>query len=136
LRRLHDAEVDEVVSELRPHEEFGGEVDDGAVFPLEVGMRRVDPAMQHQVAHGVGEGNVIVVAGRHLLELGLHAKQLFFDGAADLVRRHARIAGCHVSPSFPPMARSGVAGSQVQIIFLAARSRLRKNDLDSHRRRS
>ena len=67
------------------------QLNDGAALARVVGMRGVDPAPQQQVAHRVGEREIVVVTRRHLGKLGLHAEEFLENGAADLVRRHARI---------------------------------------------
>ncbi len=59
---VHDAEVDEVVAQVRPHQEFGGQVGHRARWLALVGLGGADPALHQAVAQGVGQRLVEVVA--------------------------------------------------------------------------
>ena len=72
-----DAEVDEAVTELRPHQELRGEIADHLqVLARQHALDRLDPAVQQPVAHGTGQGQVPVVARGDLRHPGLDVMQI------------------------------------------------------------
>ena len=81
--RLEDAEVDQVVAEVRAHEEFGREIRDGARSLLGVGRGGADPALQHAVADRIGQRHVVVVLGGQGRELALHVEEIVEERALD-----------------------------------------------------
>ena len=87
--RFEYAEIDEVVAEVRTQEEFRGEIRDGARAVLGVRRRRADPALQHAIAHGVGERHVVVVLGGERRELALHVEQAVQERVLDGLFRQA-----------------------------------------------
>ncbi len=70
------AEVDQVVAQVRSHQELGGEIGHGARAKRRVGRGRAYPAVQHPVAHGVREGHVVIVLRGERGSLSLHAKEI------------------------------------------------------------
>ena len=78
-----DAEVADVVPELRAHEVLGGEIDDGAVLAVEVRARRAHPAVQEPVADDVREREVAVVGGGDAGELGEVEEELPLEVVGD-----------------------------------------------------
>jgi hypothetical protein len=80
LDAFEDAEIHEVVAEMRPHQEFGREVGDRARAALGVGLRGADPALQHAVAHRECERHVVIVLGRERREFPLHVEQVVEEG--------------------------------------------------------
>ena len=80
-RRFVKTEIDEVFPKLRADEEFSGKIDGGATRLLKVGFGGLHPVEQHPVAHGVGEGEVIVVLRGDLGKPSNHAEKLVFDGS-------------------------------------------------------
>jgi len=69
-RRGVQAEREQVGGELGADQELGRQVDHAAALALEVGPRRLDPAVQDAIAHREREREELVVAGRDLGELG------------------------------------------------------------------
>ena len=65
------------------HQELGGEIRDRARAVLGVGFGGTDPAMQHAVAHRVGERHVVVVLGGQGRDLALHVKQVIQEGVLE-----------------------------------------------------
>ncbi|MNM92764.1 hypothetical protein D3C81_1051080 [compost metagenome] len=88
--RLHDAEVDEVVAQVRPHQEFGGQVGHRARWLALVGLGRADPALHQAVAHGVGQRLVEVVAAGVAGQLALGVEHVIEKGAPDGGAGHRR----------------------------------------------
>jgi hypothetical protein len=82
-RRTLDAEGEEVITELRPHQVLGGEVDDRAVLLFEVRARGADPPVQDPVAHRAGEREVVIVSRRDARELCDLEEELFDERLAD-----------------------------------------------------
>ena len=85
-RLLHlrvDAEVDQVVAQVRADQELGRQVGDRARALLGVGRGRADPALQQAVAHHVGERQVVVALGGQGRELALHVEQVVQEGALE-----------------------------------------------------
>ena len=70
-----NAQIDEVVAQVRAHEEFRGKIGDGARLLPRVGLRGADPAMQQLIAHHVGERHVVVAPGGERGKLALHVEQ-------------------------------------------------------------
>ena len=83
LDPLHDAEIDEVVAQMRPHQKFGRQVGDGARSLPGVDRRGADPMLQHAVAHGIGQGHVVIVAGGQRGKLSLHIEQVVEEGVLE-----------------------------------------------------
>ena len=75
-----DAEVDEVVGEMRPGEELCREVADDADILRLVVLDGGDPALDEAVADGVREGHVEVVDGGALAVAALHTEQVVQKG--------------------------------------------------------
>jgi hypothetical protein len=82
-RVVVDAEVDEVVAEMRPHQELGGEVADRSRALLGVGGGGRNPALQHAVAHGVRQRHVVVGLRRERRELALDVEEVVEEGVLD-----------------------------------------------------
>ena len=77
-RPLHlviDAEIDQVVAQVRTHQELGRQIGDRARTLLRIGRCGADPALQKAIAHHVGERHVVVVPGGQRGELALHVEQ-------------------------------------------------------------
>ena len=64
-RLVVDAQVDQVLLEVRPQQEFRGEVADDPHVRLVVGSNRVEPAFEQAVADGARQRRVEVVRRRH-----------------------------------------------------------------------
>ena len=75
LDPVEDAEIDEVVAEVRAHQELGRQIRDGSRALLGVRGRGADPALQHAVAHRKGERHVVVVFGGERREFALHVEK-------------------------------------------------------------
>ena len=86
---VHDAEVDQVVDQMRPQQVFGGKVTDRPCIGLLVGSGGVDPAFEQAVAHGVGRGHVEIVQGGHLGEPALEVEEVVDVGLLEGIFRHA-----------------------------------------------
>ena len=80
LDPVEDAEIDEVVAQVRAHQELGGQIRHGSRGLLGIGGRRADPALQHAVAHRIGERHVVVVLGRERRKFALHVEQIVEEG--------------------------------------------------------
>ena len=93
--RLDDAEIQEIVAEMRAHQELGGQIGDGARAVPGVVGGRADPALQHAVAHRIGERHVVIVLGGKGWEFALHVEEIVQEGILDglLVERGAPVAG-------------------------------------------
>ena len=78
-------EVDEVVAELRPDQELGGEVAGDPDLARGIGLHRRHPTRQHAVAHAVGECHVPVVRGGDCRIAGLQADEVVDDVALQRV---------------------------------------------------
>src|SRR5690606_13783846 len=61
---LVDAEIDQVVAEVRPHQKFGGKVCDRARTLRRVRRGGTDPALQQAIAHRVRQRLVVIVLRR------------------------------------------------------------------------
>src|SRR5690606_22513676 len=85
LYAVVDAEIDQVVAELRPEQVLGGEVRDRACPRRRVGRRRADPAAQHQIADGIREREVVVLQRRELRKLALDVEQLLEERLLDRI---------------------------------------------------
>ena len=83
LDLVEDAEIDEIVAQMRPHQEFGGQIGHRARGLLGVRRRRADPAMQHAVANREGQRHVVVVLGGERREFALHIEQVVQEGVLD-----------------------------------------------------
>ncbi len=83
LGRLPDAEADQVVAKLRPDEELGREIGHGAAGLRKIGVRSVNPAVQHAIPHRVRQGQVVVVGRGHLGEFGLVGEQVLEEVVLD-----------------------------------------------------
>ena len=87
-RGVVDAEVDEVVAEMRPHEELGRQIRDGARALLGVRSRRADPALQHAIAHRVGQRHVVVGLGGERRKLALDVEEVVEEGVLERLLAH------------------------------------------------
>ena len=74
--RLDDAEIQEIVAEMRPGQKLGGQIGDGPRPVPGVFGGRADPALQHAVAHRVGERHVVVVLRGQGGEFPQHVEQI------------------------------------------------------------
>jgi hypothetical protein len=100
---LPDVEADQVVAKLWPDEELRREIGHRAAGLRKIGVRGVDPAMKQTIAHGIGQGQVVVVGRGGLGELrlvGEHVlKEVVLDGldiqpkVNILARRDTRLIG-------------------------------------------
>ena len=61
LRRAFQAQVQQVVAQLRAHQEFGRQVAGHLAAEIERGLRRRHPAVLHPVAHGQRQRPVVVL---------------------------------------------------------------------------
>ena len=75
-----DAEVDEIVGEVRAGEELGGEVADDADVLGPVVEDGLNPALDQAVADGVRERHVEVVDGGPLARPALHEEEVVEEG--------------------------------------------------------
>ena len=75
-RRRQDVEIDQVVAQVWPHQKLRRQIGHGARALLGVGRCSADPALQHAVAHHMGEREVVVGAGGQGRKLALHAEQI------------------------------------------------------------
>ena len=87
-RGVVDAEIDEVVAEMRTHEEFGGEIRNGSRALLGIGGRGADPALQHAIAHRVRERHVVVGLGGERRKLALDVEQVVEEGVLERLLAH------------------------------------------------
>jgi hypothetical protein len=71
-----DAEVDQVVAELRADQELGRQIAGQLDVVRSIGLRRAHPARQQPVAHTVGERHIPVVAGGDIGETCLQTGQI------------------------------------------------------------
>ena len=78
-----EAEVEQVVEQVRPHQELGGEIADHAHIVPGVALEGLDPAGEDAVAHGVGDGGEVVVLGGVLRGLGDDVVEIVEDGALE-----------------------------------------------------
>ncbi len=78
-----DAEIHEIVAEMRPHQKLGREVRDCARALLRVSRRGTDPALQHAIAHRIGKRLVVVVPGRQRRKLALDVEQVVEEGVLE-----------------------------------------------------
>ena len=81
-----DAEVDERVAEVRPWQELGRHVADGAHLARVIGGTGIDPALEQPIADRVGERHVLVVLGRDRGKSGLQAEEIAEEIASDRIR--------------------------------------------------
>ena len=78
-----DAEIDEVVGQMRAGEELGGEVADDADVLCPVVKDGLDPALDEAVADGVGEGHVEIVHGGAFARAGLDEEEIVEEGMCE-----------------------------------------------------
>jgi hypothetical protein len=71
-----------------PHEEFGGEIRDGSRALLGVGGRGADPALQHAIAHRVGQRHVVVGLGGKRRKLALDIEEVVEEGVLERLLAH------------------------------------------------
>ena len=88
--RVGQAEIDQVVAQMRAHQEFGREIGDGSRAALLVLVGGRDPALQQPVADGVGQCQVVVGLGRQRRELALRVEQVVQEGVAQPQHRLVR----------------------------------------------
>ncbi len=111
-----DAEIHQIVAEVRPHEELGGKVGDRARTLGGIRRSGAYPALQHPVSHGIGERHVVVVLSCECRSLALHAEEIVEEGVLEGVfaQRDAivlrsvirgRSQGTHIHVLLPAWAR-------------------------------
>jgi hypothetical protein len=77
------AEVQQVVGEVRPQQELRRQVADGAAGLLPVGLARGHPAAHDLAAHGQGQGQVALVGCRPLGEASHGGEEGFLEVLLD-----------------------------------------------------
>jgi hypothetical protein len=81
LHFVVDAEIDEIVSEVRTEQEFRRKISNGARTLPGISLRGAHPAMQQTVAHGVGQCQVIIFLGGKRGKFSLQVKQVVAKGS-------------------------------------------------------
>ena len=76
LHLIIDAEVDEAVRQVRPHQKFRRHVAHYLDIPLLHRLHRLDPAMDEPISHRVCQGHVPVIACRDLGKTPLHIHEV------------------------------------------------------------
>ena len=97
LHEIVNAEVDQVVAEVRSHQELGREIGDGARALLGVGSRGAHPPVQQVIAHHVGKRHVVVALRGKRRKLALHVEEMIEELTLD---RLAGEGGCFADRTF------------------------------------
>ena len=80
--RCFDLEVEEIVGEMRSHQELGGEVTDHADVVLFVAIDCREPSGQYAVTDGVSDGSEEFLVGGVLLRFSHHVIEIVENGAS------------------------------------------------------
>jgi hypothetical protein len=90
--RLTDAQVEQVVSEMWPHQELGRQVANRPHLLGGVEGGRADPAVQQKIPHEMGQRHVVVMLGGQCGELALDIEQVVEKGPLDVLLAHPIVA--------------------------------------------
>ncbi len=90
LRGRQDAQVQQVVAEVRAHQELRREVGDGAHALRRVRGGGADPALQQAVAHDMRKREMVVGPSRQCGKLSLHVEQVVEERPSERILAQSR----------------------------------------------